>query len=60
MKLSQITKEQINELSDSELFEIVFGGTGDDGSCADVALLLGTRPSIAKERAEAAAALYSY
>ena len=58
MKLSQITKEQINELSDSELFEIVFGGTGDDGSCADVALLLGTRPSIAKERAEAAAALY--
>ena len=31
MKLSQITKEQIKELSDSELFEIVFGGTGDDG-----------------------------
>ena len=58
MKLSQITAEQIKNLSDSELFEIVFGGTCDDGSCADVALLLGTRPSIAKERAEAAAALY--
>ena len=62
MKLSQITTEQIKLLSDEQLNSIVFGGEGAnnvmDGGCADVALLLGTRPDIAKERAEAAAELY--
>ena len=62
MKLSQITTEQIKLLSDEQLNSIVFGGEGadnvTDGGCADVALLLGTRPDIAKERAEAAAELY--
>ena len=56
MKLSQITTEQIKQLSDEQLHSIVFGGEGAnnvmDVGCADVALLLGTRPDIAKERAE--------
>ena len=62
MKLSQITTQQIKLLSDQQLNSIVFGGEGadnvTDSGCADVALLLGTRPDIAKERAEAAAELY--
>ena len=63
MKLSQITIEQIKQLSDEQLHSIVFGGEGANsectcGGCADVALLLGTRPDIAKERAVAAAELY--
>lgn len=63
MKLSQTTTEQIKLLSDEQLGRIVFGGEGAnseraDGGCADVALLLGTRPDIAKERAVAAAELY--
>ncbi len=58
MKLSSITKEQINTLTKEQLTEIVFGGTSDDGECADVALLLGTDPSVAAERAIEAAKLY--
>ena len=62
MKLSQITTQQIKQLSDEQLHSIVFGGEGADNvmdvGCADVALLLGTRPDIAKERAAAAAELY--
>ena len=57
MKLSQITTQQIKLLSDEQLNSIVFGGEDadnvTDGGCADVVLLLGTRPDIAKERAEA-------
>ena len=58
MWLSKTTNEDINLLTNEQITEIVFGNTGDGGECADVALLLGSRPAYAKERAEAAAKLY--
>jgi len=44
MKLSQISKEQIGQLSDAQLKELVYGDLCDRGEAADVALLLGTSP----------------
>lgn len=58
MKLSEITKEQLETLTEQELTRIVYDGISDDGSCADVALLLGTYPTYSGERAEMAAQLY--
>lgn len=58
MRLSEITKEQIELLSDEQITEIVFGDTCDDGSSADVALLLGASLPTCKKRAEEAARLY--
>ena len=58
MRLSQITKEEIEKLSDAELEQIVYGDTSDDGSSADVAILLGASLPTCAERAMTAAKLY--
>ena len=59
MKLSELTKETVSKLTPKEKWDIIFGGVRDNGECAEFALLLGTKPSLAKERAEAAARLYA-
>ena len=59
MKLSDLTKENVLKLTPAEKWETVLGGVCDKGECAEFALLLGTKPSIARERALTAAKLYS-
>jgi len=58
MKLSQLSNEQISQLSTAQLESIVYAGIVDDGACADVALLLGSDPAHCKNRALQAAKVY--
>lgn len=58
MKLSAIRLEDLLAKSPKEKWNIVCGRVRDDGKSADVALLLGSRPARAIERASAAAELY--
>ena len=58
MKASEITKEIINSLSFDEKWKLDCGGVVDEGKSADIAILLGSSPQIAVERAKACATLY--
>ena len=58
MKLSCVTQERIDAMTPNEKWELVCGGIKDDGETADLAILLGSRPVRAIERALAAAELY--
>ena len=58
MRLGQLSKEQLSDLTPEQITRIVYGNWNDDGSSAQVALLLGGKPFVCKERAEAAARLY--
>ena len=58
MKLSETKSEALEMLSEEQLAHIIFDGVADDGKCADVALLLGSRPEWCHDRALAAAELY--
>ena len=54
MKLSEMTEEALLALSAEQKWQFVCGGVRDGGDSAVVALLLGSRPSYARERALAA------
>ena len=58
MKFSKATIEECLRLSPEKITKVVFGDVCDNGESADVALLLGTAPETALERAEEAALLY--
>lgn len=58
MTYSQMTEKALLALTPEQKWEIVCGGVRDDGECGEYALLLGSRPEFAKERALAAAELY--
>jgi len=58
MNMSEMTEQELLSLSPEQKWELVCGGIRDDGKAADFALLLGSRPKFAKERALAAAELY--
>jgi len=58
MKLGQLSREQLSELTVEQITKIVYGNWKDDGSSAQVALLLGGKPFVCQERAEAAASLW--
>ena len=58
MKLSSVTKDRLLTMSLEQKWNFNCGGIHDDGESADVALLLGTNPELAIERAKAAAQLY--
>lgn len=58
MKLSQTDKNKLLDLSIEEKTEIAYGHYKDEGLSGEVALLLGSRPARAHERALAAADLY--
>ena len=58
MKLSCVSQERIDAMTPNEKWELVCRGIGDDGETADLAILLGSRPERAIERALAAAELY--
>ena len=58
MKISEVTEEFLLSLSPKQKFDIICGAIKDDGDSADIAILLGSRPTNAKERALAAAKLY--
>lgn len=58
MKLSNIDINDLLARSYEEKWNIVCGNVKDDGETADVAILLGSRPARAIERASAAAELY--
>ncbi|MBO5271178.1 MAG: YdcF family protein [Clostridia bacterium] len=58
MKFSEARLDALLKESYERKWELVCGKICDDGESADVALLLGTRPAGAIERARAAAELY--
>ena len=58
MKFSEISLEKLQELSYEQKWNIVCGNIRDDGCSGDVALLLGSRPAFAIDRAHTAAKLY--
>ena len=58
IKLSEITLDQLLSLSWEQKWQICCSGVRDEGENAEVALLLGSFPERATERAAAAAALY--
>ena len=58
MKMSCVTEEFLLALTPEQKWEIICGGIKDDGESAEIAILLGSRPKYAKERALAAAQLY--
>ena len=58
MKISQVSEEFLLALTPEQKCEIVCGGIRDDGKSAGYAILLGSRPIYARERALAAAQLY--
>ena len=58
MKLSELTEEALLCMTAEQKWQIVCGKVRDDGESAVVAILLGSRPSYARERALAAAELY--
>ncbi len=58
MKISEITRNDLLKIPEEQKRQIICGDIGDEGKSAQVALLLGCNPSVAKERAIAAACLY--
>lgn len=58
MRLSQLTEEQVQQLSVPQITKIVYGDWEDNGEHYDVALLLGGKALVCKERSEAAAQLW--
>jgi uncharacterized SAM-binding protein YcdF (DUF218 family) len=58
MKMSEISMETLMALSYQEMWDICSAGIYDAGDTADVALLLGSKPERAVERALAAAKLF--
>ena len=58
MRLSQLTEEQVQQLSVPQITKIVYGDWKDNGEHYDVALLLGGKALVCKERSEAAAQLW--
>ena len=58
MKISQVSEEYLLSLTPEQKWKIVCGGVADDGKSAEIAILLGSRPEYARERALAAAELY--
>ena len=58
MRISEVTEDFLLSLRPKQKFDIIYGGIKDDGDSADIAILLGSRPTKAKERALAAAKLY--
>ena len=58
MKLSEITPDELANMTLERKWHILCDGVHDEGETAEVALLLGTKPDWAEERALAAAKLY--
>ncbi len=58
MKMSELTPEAVQQLTPAQKWDICCSGIRDEGECAEAALLLGSRPDRAAERALAAAELY--
>lgn len=58
MKMSEINMETLMALPHQEMWNICSSGICDAGDTAEVALLLGSKPERAVERARAAAKLY--
>ncbi len=58
MKISAMNLDTLQGLSYEQKFDLTCGDVRDDGKTGDIALLLGTKPAVAKERALAAAELY--
>ena len=58
MKMSEVDLETLMAMSDIQKWNICCNGVKDDGDSAEVALLLGSKPERAVERALAAAKLY--
>jgi len=58
MKLSELDPNSLSELTHAQVTDIVFGVIGDDGLSGIAAVLLGGRPLVLRERAQAAAKLY--
>ena len=58
-RLSQLPEEDIPSLSVAQKTELVYTYPADDGRPADLALLLGSYPSLAADRAETAADLWA-
>ena len=58
MKMSELTPEVVQRLTPEQKWEICCSGIRDEGESAETALLLGSRPDRAVERALAAAELY--
>ena len=57
MRFGQLTEAQLSELSTQQITTIVYGDWKDNGDTYDVALLLGGKAIVCKERAAAAAYL---
>lgn len=58
MKMSEISMEALMKLPYDQMWDLISDGIRDDGESAEVALLLGSIPERAVERAKAAAQLY--
>ncbi len=58
MKLSRLTPQELAMLTAMQKTEIVFGGMPTSFPNIPVAILLGSEPSVCRERAEGAAMLY--
>ncbi|MBQ4434713.1 MAG: YdcF family protein [Clostridia bacterium] len=58
MKMSELTPEVVQRLTPEQKWEICCSGIRDEGESAETALLLGSRPDRAVERALAATELY--
>ena len=58
MRFGQLTEAQLSELSTQQITTIVYGDWKDNGDTYDVALLLGGKAIVCKERAAAAAYLW--
>ncbi len=58
MKLSQLSEEQLKQLTTEQVTKIVYGNWKDNEENYDVALLLGGKALVCRERAEAAAYLW--
>jgi len=58
MKMSEVSLDTLMALPDEQKWNICCSGVKDDGDSAEVALLLGSKPERAVERALAAAKLY--
>ena len=56
--LSQLSDIELAALTEEQKTKLFFDLPEDDGKSADVAILLGSRPEVAAERADAAAELY--
>ena len=58
MKLSQMDRNRLQELTDEQMDRIVFDNCADDGLIGSAAILLGGIPEVLRERSLAAAQLY--